>query len=175
MFKKTIASLVIVAFALSGCVATIPKDALSLSPESMQLRQLQTRKFDTREEKRLLSAGAAVLQDLGFSIDESETQLGVIVGSKDRDATEAGQVAGAVFMAVMFGVAMPIDKNQKIRASLVTRKNANGGTAMRITFQRVVWDNRGQISKIESIEDEKIYQEFFEKMSKAVFLEAQQI
>jgi hypothetical protein len=96
------------------------------------------------------------------------------VGSKDRDATEAGQVAGAVMMAVLFGVSTPIDDKQKIRASLVTRP-VGGKTNLRVTFQRLVWNTHGQVSRSESIEDPKIYQDFYEKLSKAVFLEANQI
>lgn len=174
MLRNPLCLFVALSLIVSGCAQTIPKEALQLRPESMQLRQLQTRSFDTGDEKKLLTAGASVLQDLGFAIDESETKLGVIVGSKDRDAMEAGQVAGAVMMAVLFGVAMPIDQNQKIRASLVTRPTSKK-TNLRVTFQRVVWNTQGQISRTESIEDEKIYQEFFEKLSKAVFLEANEI
>lgn len=174
MLRKPLCLFVALSLVVSGCAQTIPKEALQLRPESMQLRQLQTRSFDTGDEKKLLTSGASVLQDLGFAIDESETKLGVIVGSKDRDAMEAGQVAGAVMMAVFFGVAMPIDQNQKIRASLVTRPMSKK-TNLRVTFQRVVWNTQGQISRTESIEDEKIYQEFFEKLSKAVFLEANEI
>lgn len=160
---------------LAACVQTVPKEALQLNEESLGLRQLQTRAFNTSNESNLLTAGAGVLQDLGFSIDESETHLGVIVGSKDRDAVEAGQVAGAILVAALTGVAVPIDEKQKIRASLVTRPTGKERTNFRVTFQRVVWNTNGQISKTESIEDPKIYQEFFEKLSKAVFLEANQI
>ncbi|PJB70574.1 MAG: hypothetical protein CO093_07905 [Alphaproteobacteria bacterium CG_4_9_14_3_um_filter_47_13] len=156
---------------LMGCAQTIPKEALELSQESFELRQLQTRSFDTSNEKKLLSAGAGVLQDLGFNIDESEMGLGVIVGSKDRDATEAGQVAGAVFMAVMFGANMAIDKNQKIMASLITHPSGKQ-TKLRITLQRIVWNTQGQVSKTQSITEPEIYQEFFDNLSKAVFLEA---
>ncbi|HIF25510.1 MAG TPA: hypothetical protein EYG18_06170 [Micavibrio sp.] len=159
---------------MAGCNQTIPKSALQLSPESMELRQLQTRSFDTSNEKKLLTAGASVLQDLGYSIDESETALGVIVGSKDRDATEAGQVAAAVLVAALGGGAMAIDKNQKIRASLITNKTKKG-TNLRVTFQRIVWNSYGQVSKTQSIEQPEIYQEFFEKLSKAVFLDAHEI
>ena len=169
------AFLLFAAVTLSACTQTIPKEALQLSPESFGLRQLQTRSFETSNEKELLTAGAGVLQDLGFNIDESETSLGVIVGSKDRDATEAGQVVGAVFMAVMFGADMAIDENQKIRAALVTHPAGKGQTKLRVTFQRIVWNTHGQVSKTQSIEDPAIYQEFFEKLSKAVFLEAHEI
>ena len=174
MIRKSLCLLAATSLAVTGCAQHIPKEALQLRQESMQLRQLQTRSFETTNEKKLLSSGAAVLQDLGFSIDESETPLGVIVGSKDRDAVEAGQVAGAVMMAVLFGVSMPIDKNQKIRASLVTRPT-DKKTNLRVTFQRVIWNTQGQVSRTESVEDPKIYQEFFEKLSKAVFLEAHEI
>jgi len=164
----------ILAMLLTACNQTIPKQALQLSQESMTLRQLQTRSFNTSNEKKLLTS-AGVLQDLGFNIDESETSLGVIVGSKDRDATEAGQIAGAVAMAVLFGVYMPTDKNQKIRASLITRPTGKNKTNLRITLQRVVWNTQGQISKTQSIVEPEIYQEFFSKLSKAVFLEANEI
>ena len=178
MIKKPIFSVLFCAFALislAGCNQTIPKGALQLSSESFELRQLQTRSFETTNEKKLLTSGAGVLQDLGFNIDESETSLGVIVGSKDRDATESGQVAAAVFVALLGGGAIPIDKDQKIRASLITRPSGKGKTNLRITLQRVVWNTQGQITKSESIEEPEIYQEFFSKLSKAVFLEANEI
>ena len=174
MLKKSICLLLATSMVVSGCAQTIPKEALELKPETMQLRQLQTRSFDTKDEKKLLAASAGVLQDLGFNIDESETKLGVIVGSKDRNAVEAGQVAGAVVMAILFRVDMSVDKNQKIRASIVTRPN-DKHVNLRVTFQRIVWNTRGQVSKTESIEDATIYQQFFEKLSKSVFLEANEI
>lgn len=166
--------------AASGC-ATIPKDALVLSPDSMERRQLQTRRLDGIGEKELLSAAAGVLQDLGFNIDESETKLGVIVASKDRSAITGGQIFGAVLLALM-GTYSEIDKTQKIRVSLVTRPAilSDGAISpnshfLRITIQRIVRNTADQVTRIESIEEPEIYQEFFEKLSKSVFLEVQQI
>ena len=172
---RKLALCIAVLLSLSACAQTVPKEALELTQESLQQRQTQTRRFETKDEKKILTAGAQVLQDLGFNLEESETGLGVVVGSKDRDATEAGQVAGAVFMAVMFGVNMPIDQNQKIRVSLITRPTTEKETAARVTFQRVVWNNRGQVSTTEPLDDPKLYQEFFDKLSQSVFLTAQEI
>ncbi|MBI2736790.1 MAG: hypothetical protein HYX38_09630 [Rhodospirillales bacterium] len=161
---------------LGACTQTIPPEALQLSATSLQDRQMQTRRFDTKDEEKLQRASAQVLQDLGFQIDESETRLGVIVASKSRDATETGQIIGSIVVALVFGVHMPTDKHQKIRASLVTRPVDNGSdVAVRITFQRLVWNTQNNLSKIEGINDPKIYQEFFEKLSQSVFLTAQDV
>ncbi len=162
---------------VAGCEQTIPKDALQLSPESLAQRQAQTRRFDTADEAMLLSASAAVLQDLGFNLDESETELGLVVASKDRDATETGQIIGSILIAALIGASVPIDKIQKIRASLVTRPFGESGdkTAVRVTFQRVVWNTAGQVSKSEALTEPELYQEFFSKLSKSVFLEAHEI
>lgn len=165
-----------IALLAQGCETTIPKEALQLSPESLKQRQLQTRRFDTGDEAKILSASAQVLQDLGFNLDESESKLGVIVVSKDRDAVEAGQVVRQLLL-VAFGVYTPIDKVQKIRASLVTRPldGKRASIAVRITFQRIIWNDQGQIWKLETLDDPKLYQGFFERLSKAVFLEAHEI
>ena len=161
---------------LAGCAATIPEEALQLSPDSLERRQTQTRVFETADEAELLSASAALLQDLGFNLDESETELGVIVGSKERDATEAGQVAASVVVAVLFWTSMPWDDEQKIRAAIITRRlEERNGFAVRLTMQRIVWDTEGQVSKTEPLDEPEIYQEFFSKLSKAVFLEAQEL
>ena len=72
---------------------------------------------------------------------------------------------------------MPIDKNQKIRVSVVTRPidDGRGRTAVRVTFQRLVWNTRNQLSKIESLNEPELYRGFFEKLSQSVFLEAHDI
>lgn len=170
------------ALTATACQSDIPSEALQWRPESLERRQLQTRRFDTENEAELLSACSGVLQDLGFNITESHAPLGLIVGQKERDASEVKQVVGstAVFivtLALGAPVWIPTDKDQTIRVSIVTRPfdAERKSTAARVTFQRVVRNSENRISKIEGIEDAKIYQEFFERLSKAVFLEAQQI
>ena len=53
---------------LAGC-QTMPVDVLKLGPDVLAKRQLQTRQFDTKDEEKILSACAGVLQDLGFTVD----------------------------------------------------------------------------------------------------------
>lgn len=237
---------------MTGCAnhAQISRDMLTLSPESMKSRQLQTKRYDTNDEKMVLSASASVLQDLGFQLDESSPDLGIIVGSKTRDATNAGQVTAAIFVALLGGGEMPIDQHQTIRVSLVTAPMAKakdtsqtskpqdkltpekitatcqrisgklqksyedelvsilpaadakqagkylamqgvkglnddltqrmknqdyGATRVRVTFQRVVVNTRGMVTLMEAVATPELYQEFYEKLSKSVFLEANDI
>ena len=48
-------------------------------------------------------------------------------------------------------------------------KSKISGFDVRIDFTRVVWDDRGH-ARVEPIEDPKIYEDFFEKLGKSVFL-----
>jgi hypothetical protein len=175
--KKLLCAALAGIFLISGCATTIPPEALKFNPDTLANRQLQARKFDAKNEKELLSAAAAVLQDLGFNLDESAPGIGVLVGSKKRDARDSGQIAGQIMMGLLFGAAaMSIDSEQLIRASLVTKPAENGnGFILRVTFQRVVWNQNKQVSKIEAINDLETYKGFFDKLSKSVFLEAQNI
>ncbi len=158
----------------SGCASRIPREALAMRAQTLEHRQRSARRFDTTDETRILAAVAGLLQDLGFNIDESETKLGLIVASKDRSAVEGGQVAAKIAYAVVFGVDLPIDAQQKLRVSVVTRPQGHR-MSVRVTFQRIVWNDRGRVSKLELLDDVPMYQEFFEKLSKSVFLEAHKL
>lgn len=155
--------------------------ALTLGADSMASRQMQMRRYDTHDEAAILAATAGVLQDLGFIIDEAAPKSGLVVASKDREAIQAQQVAGQLFIAALVaalgGRADPQwDQVQKIRVSIVTKPSADGAaTVVRVTFQRVVWNNKLQISHVDTIDVPDIYQKFFDKLSQAVFLEAHQI
>jgi hypothetical protein len=164
-------------FMTVSCVTTVPPEALKLDKQSLEQRQIQTRVFDTEDEGKILSACAALLQDLGFNIDESETECGVLVASKQRSAKDAGQIAGMILVAALTGAAMPVDDTQKMRASIVTRPFGEDSEriAVRVTFQRIVWNTKGKICRKEGLTEPEIYQEFFSKLSKSIFLEAHEI
>jgi hypothetical protein len=175
--KAAVVSIIMVflSFSLVACQPRIPKDALALSPTSLKDRALQTRIFETNNERILLTASAAVLQDSGYTIEESEVSCGVIVSTRDRDVTETGEVVGSIAAGVCLGAPVPYDTKQRVVASLVTKPIDDKRIAVRITFQHIVWDNMNQISKREQINDPEIYQEFFAKLSKSVFLTAHEI
>lgn len=161
---------------LYGC-ATIPKDAFKLSPTSLEDRQLQSRKFDTLDQKLLLAAGAGVLQDLGYNIDESNTYLGVLTASKQADAKDTRQIVALVALGLLTGAMSPYDNKQKITLCLVIKEALDdpNSSIARITMQRIIWNSQGMISRVESIKAPELYQAFFDKLSKATFLEANQI
>jgi hypothetical protein len=158
---------------LGGCVAVTPEADLNLTPELLAQRQLQTRRFETADEQKILGTCAALLQDTGFTIDESEAKLGILTASKRRDATNAAQWAASI-VGVFFGISLPPDKDQIMKALVTTRPIGTTGNqvSVRVAFERIVFDTENRIKKIEALNDPEIYQSFFEKLSKALFLEA---
>lgn|SRR3989338_4515534 len=173
----------ILLFFIIGCATTYPPDFLKLSPDNLKNRQLQMKQFDTQDEEQIIASCAGVLQDLGFTLDDSETELGLVVASKDRDATDAGQVALAsvsVFLSALGGASSNafdyVDSIQKIRASVVSKPSLEGNKiVVRVTFQRIVWNKVGDISRMETLTEPELYEGFFERLSKAIFLEAHKI
>ncbi len=196
----TSAAFIALCFLLVAGCETVPDTSMQLSPDSLKLRQLQTRTIEGIDEKALLMASVGVLQDLGFNIDESETRLGVIIASKERSALDLGDALGdAIFDAIvdaavdaildaLFGwdgdddedEDVAIDVTQKIRVCIVTRPALDSSgqprqdaQVLRVTIQRLVWNSDGNLSHKESIEDPKIYKQFFDRLSKSIFLELQ--
>jgi hypothetical protein len=206
--KRTFIAAVIAA-SVAGCIS-LPEDVFVLTPQLLEQRQLETRRYSGIKEEALLVASSNALQDLGFSLENSETKLGVLTASKQRTAVNAGEIVGAIFMAVLFGVSTPVSKDQTIRVSLVVRpvqatidpagregitrtgvsneiasKQASGPVAgtttqnsmdhfVRVTFQRIVRKTDNS-EYAETLRDAELLQQFFDKLSRSVFLEGQKI
>lgn len=203
---------------LVGCVATIPPNAFIVTDELLGQRQLQSRRFDKVTEEFVVVSSSDVLQDMGFNLENSEVALGVLTASKDRDATNAGEIVGAVVLAVLFGANMAVSKSQRVRVSLVVQPSGKesliapsyvtasttepnmkmavkeafeglpeekqegliaadkipGNYTVRVTFQREVTRTDNSVY-VETINEPSIYEEFFDKLSKAMFIEAEQV
>ena len=195
---RTTARFLVIGFlsGLLGAGCTFPKvkaeTFFELTPETARNRALQTRTFETSREMFLLSASAAVLQDLGFQIAESTPDLGILRGVKERGSREYGQeiMQGLIMILGLFAqdvFIIPVDVHQQIAATLATRpvEGDPSSYTVRIVFHRTVWRGEGQAGEdnhiapgeqwMEMIHDPQIYQQFFAKLSKSVFLEAHQI
>lgn len=179
---------VIVASQLVGCVThTQPDELFQLTAESPSNRAMQTRVFETKDEAELLSASAAVLQDLGFQVEESVREVGFLRAAKERSAREYGQdiIRLLVYLLTIpaaYGgsqpIIIPVDLHQKIAAALITRPVNSEATRqeVRVMFYRVIWKGPGSSvppgeQRMEMLRDPVMYQTFFAKLSKAVFLE----
>ncbi len=138
-----------------------------------------------------LSASAAALLDLGFQVEESSIEVGVLRAAKERSAREYGQEIAQVFIFLLGAVCgevfiVPVDLHQQINATLTTRQSETDSSrfSVRIHFYRRVWKGSGQSGdqeippgqqRLEMIYDSRIYQQFFAKLAKSVFLEAHKI
>ncbi len=159
----------------------IPKETLQFTEASPARRKLESRSFETKDEAALIAAGAAVLKELGFTLDARSNDLGLLAASKRGSAYNVGEIAASAATAVLsqalsFPTSLPFSKDQSIRTSLVTRPEpAAGRTVVRVTFQRVVWDSEGRVSKSELLQDPAAFREFFAKLAKAAGLEAHEL
>ena len=161
------------AIGLVGCVSY--KDYYKLDEDYLARRQMETARFETNDEETILSASAGVLQDLGFTLDETETKLGLITAYKNREASSAGARA-AIIMLAAFSDSKPVyDTEQKIYTTLVsTKSKESAGYNVRISFARVITNNLHE-TRNEKIDDPKTYREFFDKLSQSLFLTAHEL
>ena len=68
--------------ALAGCANNSTQSALDVGSDQVQLRQIQSRAFDTTDKAKTLRTVIAVLQDLGFVIDKADLELGTVTATK---------------------------------------------------------------------------------------------
>ncbi len=83
-YKLAIIAIPVIAFSmLTGCQSNSSKDQLlSTDKSQVELRQIQTRAFDTTESEKTLRNVMATLQDLGFVIDKADGTLGTVSATK---------------------------------------------------------------------------------------------
>ncbi|KAA5610330.1 hypothetical protein [Rhodovastum atsumiense] len=98
----------------------------------------------------MLQSAIGALQDLGFTIEESQAASGVIVGSKLSGARIRAQVS--------------VRRIPQQRAMLV-----------RATFQRIVPQPGAMLALGDTLDDPALYQGFFERIAQSVFLTAHEI
>jgi hypothetical protein len=65
---------------LSGCVTT-PANVAGAGTQ-LETRQIQTREYDTLDKAMTMRSVVATLQDLGFTIDQADTELGTITATR---------------------------------------------------------------------------------------------
>ncbi len=183
MKKGRISAIALAAVLLVAC-QTLPDDAFRLTESALELREIQSRTYEDVTEVEILSASSAVLQDLGYAIDEVEKELGVLSASKRASARDDLEIVGKIALDIadclltfMLGCENDAYQSAKdvqdIRMTLVVMPDLAKSRAhrVRLTMQRLVWMKNGELDEQETIVDAAVYQAFFDKLSKSVFLE----
>ncbi|MCW8914643.1 MAG: hypothetical protein OQK24_02185 [Magnetovibrio sp.] len=118
-----------------------------------QKRQIDSRRFETSDEVMVLNAIVALLQDTGFKVGETDLTTGLVSGSKGSERGTA-----------WFG--------SNIRITVTTTPVKDGSIQVRATFQDIITGRDPRFYRGRSSFDPALYQNFFDKLSQSLFLEA---
>ena len=186
--SSSAAALLCAVLALGACAELSP-DSLTLPPQDTAERELQARRFEGIGEAELLAASVSVLQDLGFTVQATHTELGFVRGAMQREAKAPEQILILLMAAAMAGGAgaMPppvpvspetgkLPQHQQISVMLSVRPAAAGDAHKHIVLvsfhhsvRQPLWQSAGPLR------DPQLYQSFFGLLSKTLFLEAHKL
>ena len=155
----------------------------------LEVRAFQTRTFDTPDTKLVMKAMLNVLQDDGYVVKNAVVELGLITAAKEVDLApgrsgQGGGIFGGVGGTVVFGggggvIVGPQDpptyRKSEMRDFTGNVSEFGQQTQVRVSFQRKVLDNRGDVMEVEPIEDAAFYQDFFSRMDKSLYLQQQKL
>jgi hypothetical protein len=78
--NRLITAWILLVLTASGCAAVKPD--ITGNVGQAQIRQIQTRHYQTQDQKMTLRSVIATLQDLGFVIDNAELDLGTVTAAR---------------------------------------------------------------------------------------------
>lgn len=133
----------IIVLALPGCVTTQEPELVLSKKSAVELRAMQSRTFETPDEKKVFRAILAVMLDMGYAVTTLEPKAGTITGNKLAQLTLTASIA---------------NRNE---TSTTVRANA------------VVKTNPQKQAQPHQVDSPEFYQKrFFEPLAQALFLEA---
>jgi hypothetical protein len=162
--------------------------ATGIQPARTQLevREFQTRTFDTADGKLVMKAMLNVLQDDGYVVKNAVVELGLITATKEIDVApgrsgwDGGILSGTVVFGgpggVIFGPqSRPAFPKTEMRDFTGNVSDFGSQTKVRVSFQRKVLDNRGGMVEVQPIDDPVFYQDFFSRMDKSLYLQQEKL
>ena len=160
----------------SGCgTASVPGMVLSEKHKQktqLEIRQMQTRTYQTKDNQLVMKAMLNVLQDDNYIIEQVNLDLGFFNAQKEVDVEDEGEKFWQTFW---WGKAYATyQKNQVID---VTANISEFGEEMRVrvNFRVKVMNNRGGVVIVSQIDDPEYYQKFFSKVDKGIFIEKEKL
>jgi len=167
----------------------------------LELRDMETRFFDTSDTQRVMKAAINTLQDSGFVVQEIEPELGYLRARKTFKGhyVNKGRVVGwSLYLGLMtaytvfsYGTAASTmidparrvsnelrDKTIVVDSNVNVEKFGNDKTKVRFVLVEKVLQNADGYSFVKSapmriirIYSPEVYQEFFAQMDKSIFYE----
>lgn len=140
----------------------------------LEIRQFQTRNYECTDKALIMKAMLNVLQDEGFIVNNANPLLGFISGGKDFDVYDK-----TINFQKEFGHSRLWLINKKVKVAIIeTTANVTeygNEIKVRINFKRKLLNVYGNALKIDDINQEDYYKDFFAKVDKAIFIQKQKI
>ena len=160
----------------SGCGTTQMPGMLldKKAPQKTQLeiRQMQTRTYQTKDKRLVMKAMLNVLQDDDYIIEQVNLDLGFFNAQKEVDVEDGGEKFWETFW---WGKAYATYKKNQIIDVTANISEFGEEMRVRVNFRVKVMNNKGGVVVVRQVDDPKFYQEFFSKVDKGIFIEKEQI
>ena len=139
MTRAKLWSAIILSLAVTGCASSSTPNVTG-SGSQLEARQIQTREYDSLDLQMTMRSVLAALQDLGFTIDTADLNVGTITATRlhHQDKYE----------------------NYIMRMTVTVRQKESGKMAVRANARL----------DQSAVSNPKTYQDFFSALDKAIFL-----
>lgn len=161
---------------LAGCVGVPSVETSQLSP--LSVRAIETRGYENPDAKVMLKVVLNVLQDEGFLVDYGNAELGLLHASRTMSSGTASQTYTPAI--ARFGLNGEANTYYGSLVTIETTVNVTGfenQTKVRINFQRrsnsLTGGVSGALVTAIPVTDPRIYQEFFTKLDRGLFIQKQ--
>jgi hypothetical protein len=170
-----------VALVLSlGACASVPDSAGVRVPQSpLELRQAQSRTFETADARLVLKAALNVLQDQGFVIRQADADLGIVTAVmewRSRRPNQGLRVLKWVAAVPTYGASLLVPTGRTEFSAIEANVNVTpeaARTRVRISLVSRVTGKKGEVLSVTPVDDPLAYQRLLAGLDKAVFLETE--
>ena len=141
----------------------------------VKIRAAQSRAFDTVDERRILEAVVAVMQDLDFKVEVLDEELGIVSGKKFVE-TERSYVTDPTYFLYQPDTLLFLTRNYHSWGPFLYRNNL---VRITVTVRKL---NEAQLVVrasaqyyLRAVEDPTPYQKFFRSLEQTLFLQGQAV
>ncbi len=161
----------------SGCAATTQSHLPGPPPAPLELRQAQSRIFETPDPRLVLKAALNVLQDQGFVIRHADAELGLVTAVTEWRSGRPNQglrILKWVAALPTYGASLLLPTGRTEFSAIEAIVNVTpeaARTRVRVSLVAKVTDKEGNVQSVSPVDDPLPYQRLLAGLDKAVFLE----